>query len=141
MGPFLIVEPERRVLGGAQRIGALRHLYVAGERPGPGVVARPLFGHGEVGLLVGQGLARPGVGLGVHVLVEGGELVKVAFLGARHVASGEASEHRLEDLLHVFEDAVEGYQRQVPARLMVDGDGIVQVVAVGQEGRAVVEVS
>ena len=131
VGPFFVVEHEGRIPGGAEQERAARHVDVAGQRAGVRVrrPTRPV----EPGFGVAQGLARVGIGLVVHVLVEGGELVEVAVLLTRHRAV-QTFEQGPEDVLHVHQDLVQRRQGQVPAGVVGDADGIVDGVPAGEQG-------
>ena len=74
----------------------------------------------------------------MHVLVEGGELVDVAVVLVGHVV-GKAREARLQHVVHVGKRDVQFHERQVPARVVVDGYGIVNAVAGWMDGIVAVE--
>ncbi len=131
MGPFLVVEQEGRAWRGAQHELAARHLGEAGMGPGA-ALGRDVRRHGEIGRRVGQGLAGPKECLGVHVLVEDAELVQEAALFV-DLAPVQALAQGVEHGPHVVVNLRHLEERQVPARFVVHGNGIVELVRLGAE--------
>ena len=63
----------------------------------------------------------------MHVFMEDAELIDEAVLLRRHAAV-EALSQPVEDRLQVGKRLGPGEQRQVPPDVMVDGDGIVELI-------------
>ena len=127
--PLLVIEHEGLVPFGAQGVGASRNLGVALDGTG---LSRSLEGYPEPGPGPVMGLARVGVRLGMHVLVEGAvEGVVDQVIGRRILQDGDRA---LLDLTEKFECFRPRRQGQNPAVIVVDGDRVVERVFVGSHG-------
>ena len=138
VAPLLVVEHERRVAGCAGQELPARHGHVAGQSARPGIGRRSRVARRrESRSRIAERLARPRERLVVHVLVERGELVEVAVHRTREPGS-EPLEQAVVDPLHVREGLRARRQRQVPALVVMDRDGVVERVAVREQGRLAV---
>ena len=139
--PFLVIEQERRGPIGAQAEAAAGYLHVARVRAPVQAGGIEIPGDGQWRLGIFQGLAGVGIGFGVHVFVEGGELVDEAVLLGRHIvaAARQPLADLVENVLHIFEAAFAPEDRQVPADAMLDIDGIVERVAIAEQRRLAIK--
>ena len=68
----------------------------------------------------------------MHILVQGSELVEVAVARACQTI-GKPFDQRVQHVGHIVLHFVQGIDRQVPALVMGNGDGIVEIVAARQQ--------
>ena len=134
--PFFVVEHERRVLRVAEHEGAAGDRGIAWQGAGAAVfrVARR---QREDRFAIAEALPGIGIGFGMHVFMEGRELIQIAVLHARHAVFQPFQQGVLHGG-HVGKRIGDAKQRQIPARIVGDGDRIVYRVAIGQQSVAAV---
>ena len=138
VAPLLVVEHEGGVPGRTGQTLPARHGDVAGQIAGSGVGRRSGVARDrEFRPGIPQCLPRPRERLVVHVLVERGELVEVAVHRARG-AGAEPLQQAVVHPLHVREGLRARGQGQIPARIVMDRDGVVERMAAREQRRLAV---
>ena len=138
VAPLLVVEHEGDVSRRTGQELPARHGDVAGQIAGTGIGRRSGVARDrELRPGISQRLPRPRERLVVHVLVERGELVEIAVHRARG-AGAEPLQQSVVHPLHVCEGIRARGQGQVPARIVMDRDGIVERMAVREQRRLAV---
>ena len=136
MRPLLVVVEERCVRFRSEPEGPARNAGVAGTTAGRFPSKTPA----QPRRRVAESLPGIDVCLGVHVLVERGELVHEAVPLARR-ARTESFQAAVLDGFGVADRFLHAEKREVPARVLEDGRRVVQFVGLPQDRGVAVEVA